>query len=84
MIMVDLTVRFSQIYPTLKKQGRIKTVFEFAESIGSQHSNYYKVIKGQRLITLPQVAALFKIYKISPDWLFLGEGEMFKSPKNDN
>ena len=74
--MNDILTRFSQVYPFLKKEGIVKGVEIFAKSIGIHRTNYYKIINGEKALMLHHVADLIQIYKISPNWLFLGEGEI--------
>lgn len=73
-----MTVRFLEIYPCLKQIDAVQTLSAFAESIGLQRAHYYKILHGARMLTVNQISALIEIYKISPNWLFLGEGNMFQ------
>ena len=74
----DITARFGQVYPALKAAGTVNRVDVFLKNIGINHrSNYYKTLRGERALVLQHVVALIEIYKVYPDWLFFGKGNMF-------
>jgi hypothetical protein len=75
--------RFFEFIETLKKNRNITTTGEFAQSIGfspQQISNMTSQTVRQGL-TKQMIQNTMKAWpRLNPDWLLLGEGDMFRSP----
>lgn len=87
---VALNERFKMVYSELEKRGEIvkysrqKSKSAFARKLGTSNSiiDCYLSDDDDRKITFDQAKKLCKFYGVSEDFLFKGEGKMFRDKKD--
>jgi len=75
----QVTQRFLQAMKqviALEKEG-ITTRSEFAVIIGEYGQNISKMEQGSRYPTLESICRICTIFKVNPEWVLLGEGDMW-------
>lgn len=70
-----VTLRFVQAYYKLFAMGAVKTKAEFSSHCALYRSNFRLMEKGGREASLNNICAMLDYYRISPAWLFKGEGD---------
>lgn len=78
----EVTDRFqTAIFDVIKRNklaGKdITSTKAFAEAIGQTPQNFSKFSRKQQMVSMPIVIAACKKFKISPNYLILGIGEMY-------
>jgi len=74
-----LSQRFVQVYYTLYSLRLVQSKREFCLAIGMQPQNFHPIETERLTVSLPIVCNTINAYGVSPDWLFLGEGNMLRS-----
>ena len=72
----DLSARWVQVYYSLYSLRRVSSKREFCQAVGMQPQNFRPIENGSRSISMPMLIATINAYNVSPDWLFLGAGNM--------
>jgi len=75
----DTTKRFIEAYHELSKRDVIKTQTDFSVKIGSNQSSISAVFSGKINASDTMLQGMCATYSINREWLFSGNGEMFKS-----
>lgn len=80
---VQITNRFFFAIDTMIQQGRIKSLRQITEMYGLNYGNTYTIKKKpEEYILKPElIARLCTDFNISPSWILLGKGNMFKMNK---
>ncbi len=73
---IEITKRFLKAMDLILADRGMKAG-EFGEVVGMPASNISRLrAGGSNYVTLEAAAIMCKLYKISPSWLILGEGDM--------
>lgn len=75
----DVTERFVLICNTLMRSGVVSTREQFSNSCGVMKQNYSAIAHGKRDVPIGAICMCIEKYNVSPNWLFLGVGDMFLS-----
>lgn len=73
----DVTKRFIHCHDFLKESGKVRSSRQFALEIDYLPQNLNKVLKGERDIPMEALRSAVEKFRISPTYLYLGEGNMF-------
>lgn len=57
---------------------------EFANSIGLTQATISRYLSGEREINTTTILAIKAVYKVNPNWLLTGEGELFVDDLSPN
>ena len=78
--MTTRSERLNTAYNALKKKGVVHTQKDVAEKMGASASNVSSALKGvEKVLTYNFIIRFCETFKINPQWLLTGEGEMLKS-----
>lgn len=72
--------RFVESFNELRYRKKVKTKKEFCEAVGiATQSNLNRMVApgSTNEPTITNILSLHKVYKVSLEWLMLGEGEFF-------
>jgi phage repressor protein C with HTH and peptisase S24 domain len=72
-----VTQRFIKCHNKLKEEKRIKSSRQFALSLEYLPQSLSEVLKSRRDVTIEVLRKAIALYKLSPVYLFTGEGPMF-------
>ena len=72
----ELSSRWVQVYYSLYALRRVGSKREYCKAIGMQPQNFRPIETGRNTISMPMLINTINAYAISPDWLFLGLGNM--------
>ena len=77
----DLTTSFKKVYEVLINDGVGRT--EFAKGIGFKSTTQLeKSLTGEAILSTKAIIGLIGKYEVNPNYLFLGEDDMFISEEN--
>lgn len=74
----EISQRFVEIYYKMYGMRMVKNKTEFCSKVGLFPSNFVQIERGERQASLAQICALIDAYKVSPEWLFTGKGDIFR------
>jgi transcriptional regulator with XRE-family HTH domain len=72
-----VTLRFIKCHDKLREDNRIRSSRQFAMALDYLPQSLSEVLKGRRDVTIELLRKAVEKYKISPVFLFCGEGPMF-------
>lgn len=72
----DLSSRWAQVYYTLYALRRVTSKKEYCNAIGMQPQNFRSIETGTRSVPMSALLGVINAYAVSPEWLFLGSGNM--------
>lgn len=72
-----VTERFVKCIEHLKYTGAIKSFRQFALSVDYHPQNLNDIIKGKRDVTIELIKNASEVYRINPNYIFVGVGMMF-------
>jgi hypothetical protein len=75
---IGVVARFFEAFATLAAEH---TIVEVVRTCGFDRRNFYKKrngVWGREKIPVAWLSAICAHYRVSPEWLLLGRGEMFK------
>lgn len=72
-----VTERFISCHNRLKDEGRIRSSRQFALKLGYRAQNLNEILKGNRDAPLELIRQAVEVFRISPLYLYSGEGSMF-------
>lgn len=72
-----VTERFIACHDQLKTEGQIRSSRQFALKLGYRAQNLNEILKGNRDAPLELIRKAVEVYRISPLYLYAGEGNMF-------
>lgn len=80
-----VTVRFFEAFAVLVEDGRT-TTSGFCEEVGIDRPNFLKQRRepGRSILRPAWLSYLCRKYGVSPAWLLLGTGTMFRTKSNKN
>ncbi len=70
-----VTQQFIAAYHQLHALGLVGTRAEYAERCGITNTNLSAIEAGRRTAPIGAICNCISYYKVSPVWLFLGQGE---------
>lgn len=74
-----VTQRFIECIETLKKENKIKSGRQFALSLDYLPQGLSEIYKGRRDVTIELLRKAIEVYRISPQYLFLGKEPRLQS-----
>lgn len=81
-----VTQRFIKVHDRLMETNRVRSSRQFALSLEYLPQSLSEIVKGRRDVTIELLRKTIDLYKVSPKFLFTGEGEMFQddAPSTNN
>jgi hypothetical protein len=80
----EIRDRFFKAMRYLIAEQKVKNKSEFALSLGWTVQNMVRAEKSDMWIPIWHVYYICEIYHVNPNWLLLGQGEMFSTKKSTN
>ena len=74
----EVAVRFCRVCDEVVRSGLAVNKTAFCTSVGLRLSNYNLILHGVRTVCTGRLCDVVNVYGVSPDWLFLGVGSMFR------
>ena len=79
---IDLTKNFSRIYDAVGETGVGRT--QFAKGIGFKTTAQLgNTLKGEAMLSTKAIIEMIKTYRVNPNFLFFGQGDMFLTDESD-
>lgn len=80
----EVSQRIVSVYYKLYGMRMIKNKTEFCNKMHLYTSNFRQMERGEREATLQHACTLIDVYKVSPEWLFFGSGDVFIYIEEEN
>ena len=77
-----VTQRFIKCHDFLKENGRVKSSRQFAISLDYLPQSLSEILKGRRDVTIELLRKSVEVYKISPVFIYIGDGPMFMTEED--
>ncbi len=77
-----VTQRFIKCHDFLKENGRVKSSRQFAISLDYLPQSLSEILKGRRDVTIELLRKAVEVYKISPVFIYIGDGPMFMTEED--
>ena len=79
-----VTQRFIRCHDKLLASNQVRSSRQFAISLDYLPQSLSEIMKGRRDATIELIRKAVEVFKINPQFLFLGEGEMFVGERRAN
>ncbi len=80
----EVTERFVKCIEALKENNHIKSIRQFAMAVEYHPQNMSDIMRGKRDATVELLKNCIENYNMSPNYIFLGNGEMFLKSDHEN